>query len=581
MNFLIRLSVVASSFIVLTSCAMTEPKRTLTGDYLAGRLAARVNAIDDAAKAYGNAVNQAPREQAVIRDAFFFHLAAGEVDKARPYALALATPGASDPDDLARFTLAIAAIRDGNLRDAKAKLSAEFKEPFIKSLAFLVNIWIEADLDSPEKAIEKLDAAGDEIFKGFSATHKALLADKAGNTSLARENFQLSLYSLAGPVGRTAFGAFLERSESKEHAREFYSALQKEVGPSRRAAEQAFARIESSAPNTLYQNTSTREGAAIATYSFAGLILEQIANERNRATKAGFTVGSPRFNLPLALAQLALYLDPELVEARRLIGTTLVIYENYDAANKILKPISKTSPYYEQSRIDMATGLARQNKNKAAIQLLKSTIKDDPNAAESRLTLGTLLALEEEYDSAVGMFSDAIKLIGNSPETDIWRYYVARGEALIKLQRWSEAEDDLKKALEIAPEEPTVLNYLGYSWAERGVNLDKAFALIEKAININPTSGAIIDSLGWAHFQLGDFQEAVLHLEKAAKLVPEDPTITDHLGDVYWRLNRQTEAQYQWQRALELEPTERMKTNLIKKLKSGLTDTDNTDTIKK
>ncbi|MEX0645890.1 MAG: tetratricopeptide repeat protein, partial [Parvularculaceae bacterium] len=153
---------------------------------------------------------------------------------------------------------------------------------------------------------------------------------------------------------------------------------------------------------------------------------------------------------------------------------------------------------------------------------------------------------------------------------DAWRYYVARGGSLLELGRWPEAESDLKRAVEIAPEEPAALNYLGYSWAERGVNLEEAFSLIEKAVALQPESGAIIDSLGRAHYQLGRYAKAVGHLEEAVRLEPGDPTITDHLGDVYWRLGRETEARYQWRRALTLDPPEKLKASVEIKIDRGL-----------
>ena len=156
------------------------------------------------------------------------------------------------------------------------------------------------------------------------------------------------------------------------------------------------------------------------------------------------------------------------------------------------------------------------------------------------------------------------------PEKAAWRFYVSRGASLIELGRWDDAEKDLQRAVEIAPEEPAALNYLGYSWAERGVNLDEAFKLIEKAVELEPDSGAIIDSLGWAHYQRGEYEKAAPYLEQAAALEPSDPTITDHLGDVYWRLGRKIEAGYQWRRSLELEPNEKLEKSLHEKLEKGL-----------
>ena len=143
---------------------------------------------------------------------------------------------------------------------------------------------------------------------------------------------------------------------------------------------------------------------------------------------------------------------------------------------------------------------------------------------------------------------------------------------MIELDDWPQAEIDLKRAVELAPEEPTALNYLGYSWVERGQNLDEAFELIEKAVSLQPNSGAIIDSLGWAHYQLGEYEKAVGHLEHAASLEPDDPVITEHLGDVYWRLSRKIEARYQWRHVLELEPDDEQKRSIEQKLEDGLLD---------
>ncbi|WP_375211162.1 tetratricopeptide repeat protein [Hyphococcus sp.] len=152
--------------------------------------------------------------------------------------------------------------------------------------------------------------------------------------------------------------------------------------------------------------------------------------------------------------------------------------------------------------------------------------------------------------------------------------FAGRAASLLELDEWPAAEADLLRAVEIAPQEPAALNYLGYSWAERGLNLDEAFGLIEKAVAIEPNSGAYIDSLGWAHYQLGDYDEAVGHLEHAASLEPADPTITEHLGDVYWRLGRKIEARYEWKRVLELEPPQQMRERVEKKIEQGLAEQD-------
>jgi len=146
----------------------------------------------------------------------------------------------------------------------------------------------------------------------------------------------------------------------------------------------------------------------------------------------------------------------------------------------------------------------------------------------------------------------------------------ARGISLEQTKQWPRAEADFLKALEFRPDQPYVLNYLGYSWVDQGLNLDKARGMIKKAVSLRPNDGYIVDSLGWAHYRLGEYADAVRELERAAELRPEDPVINDHLGDAYWRVGRQTEARFQWLRALGLEPKPGLAAILKEKIKSGL-----------
>jgi Flp pilus assembly protein TadD len=379
----------------------------------------------------------------------------------------------------------------------------------------------------------------------------------------------LAVGSYAGPAGREAYGAFLERSGDADAARSFYELLERDRGAARRAARAGLARLDRKAPSKAYLNLTAAQGAAIALYNFSGNILEQSAGERARAADAGFKVGEPQFTLPLVLAQLAVYLDPDFAPARQLAGSILNIYQNYSAARDVIGRIPPSSPYYEQAQIEIASSLAAEERIGEAITLMKKAARADRSSEEVRLTLAGLYAEQGRHAEAAAAASEAIALLKPEPPEDAWRFFIGRAASLIELKRWPEAEADLKRAVEIAPEEPTTLNYLGYSWAERGENLEEAFRLIEKAVALAPNSGAIIDSLGWAHYQLGRYDEALPHLEKAASLEPADPTITDHLGDVYARLGRKAEAEFQWRRALELKPNEATRAAIEKKLSEG------------
>ncbi len=520
-----------------------------------------------------------------MRHAFFYSLAAGDMDVAIERAADLiAISGAEagedgvvsvdgspeNADGLARLLLAADAIKRADYVDAQGRLAFASDEPFVAAMAHLLKAWTALGIGGPSAGLAALQTNTDDLFTGFHPAHVAFIAEMAGRRSLAADAYRNSVFGLGGPVGRAAYGAFLERQGDPEAASAYYTLISRQPGPDRRMARAGLRRIARGEASDAYSDIAPSEGAAIAFYSFAAFLLEQFAEQREQADAAGFDVGQPRYNLPLSLAQISLYLDPDLAEARRLAGVVFNIYEDAPAAVAALEGIPPTSHHYVQAQIEIAGALARQGRENEAMALLDRVVRRTPESTEARFALANLAASEEDHGEAIRQLTKIIDGLGETPQSDAWRYYVARGDALLKADRWEEAEADLKIAVDLAPEEPTALNYLGYIWAERGVNLEEAFALIEKAVAGDENSGAIIDSLGWAYYQTGAFDEAVDHLEVAAALEPADPTITEHLGDVYWRLGREIEARYQWERALELKPTQKQDATIRDKLANGM-----------
>lgn len=560
----------ATVALTAAACATPPPFETTTGDYLSGRFAARFNNIDEAANEFAAATSILTTEDKLIRDAFFYHLAAGEIERALPFAAKLNAVETEDRSGLPAIALAAAAIKNGEFNAARGYLDTDLDDPFVRSIAHLMGVWIDASEKGPGAGLATLEAGGDDLFKGFSATHFALLLEASGNNDDAREAHDASFQGLGGPIGRSAFGAFLERQDDKEAARLFYDRLSQVPGPPRRMAEQGLARLDAGRTSRKFLNVTAQQGASFAVYSFAGAILEQAATQRERASLAGFNVGAPRYNLPLALGQIAIYLNPDLVEARRLVGSIFNVYEQYNSAARVLALIPADSPHFEQAQIEIATGLLQLDDEDGAVDTLRRTIAAEPNSQEARLTLANVYASIGDNERAIEEATKAIDRLAEDPQEDGWRYYVVRGGAYLEVDDWPKAEADLKRAVEIAPEEAFALNYLGYSWAERGINLEEAFTLIERAVALQPNNGAITDSLGWAFYQLGKYDEAVGHLERAASQEPADPTITDHLGDVYWKLNRKREARYQWKHAIGLEPKAELKQKLERKIEEGL-----------
>ena len=555
---------------LVSGCARYAPKETLIGDYLSGRLAARENDVDAAAAAFTGAQSEAPGAKQILRDAFFFQLAAGRVAGAMPLAEKLARDEESGDDGLSSVVLAARAIKNEQYAKARRYLDGGIDAGYLAAASIIIDVWALGGIEGPDAAYALLDQTTDENFRGFNPLHLGLLAEKAGRLDDARSAHQLSVMTYGGPIGRSAFGAFLERADDPTAARDFYELLEKDPGPDREIARRGLARIDAGAGNAAFSDTSPAEGAAIAFYSLGAAILEQTTNQRNAAERAGFNTGTPNYNLPLALTHIALYLDPNLDVALRFSGSIQNLYGKNEAAIEMLARIPRSSPYYELAQIEIARGLVDLDRTDDAIGVLRDVASQSEEAAEARLALSNLHASAGRHDDAIKILDVHIDALPADPDDDAWRFHIARAASLLETGDWERAELDLKRAVEIAPEQPAALNYLGYSWAERGVHLEEAFELIEKAVSLQPNSGAIIDSLGWARYQLGDYDEAVGHLEQAASIEPGDPTITDHLGDVYWRLGRNIEARYQWRRVLELAPGDELETSIENKMAVGL-----------
>ena len=185
--------------------------------------------------------------------------------------------------------------------------------------------------------------------------------------------------------------------------------------------------------------------------------------------------------------------------------------------------------------------------------MLRRMATERRERTDALTTLGDLFRREKRFPESVEAYDAAIDRIGTiGPQH--WRLLFSRGIALERSKNWPRAEKDLLAAIELSPDEPYLLNYLGYSWVDQGIKLDDARRMIERAVELEPQSGAIVDSLGWALYRMGDYAGAVEKLERAAELEPLDPTVNDHLGDAYWRVGRRNEAAFQWRRALNLDP---------------------------
>ncbi|AUH35216.1 hypothetical protein CUV01_04535 [Paracoccus tegillarcae] len=261
---------------------------------------------------------------------------------------------------------------------------------------------------------------------------------------------------------------------------------------------------------------------------------------------------------PLALihARLASWVAPDMGDARLVTAQILQMHSQYDLAEAefdALRRLGQVRPVAELSRIDALARAGRPDEaEKAALALTAAY----PDLAAAWIAQGDLLRQQDKFAAAVPAYDKALSLIGEDDADALWFPLYARGIALERSGQFERAEADLRAALEIRPEQPSLLNYLGYSWIDRNENLEEGLSLIQKAVELAPDDGYIQDSLAWAYYRLGRYQEAVAPMEQAARSMSSDPLINDHLGDIYWKVGRKREAEVQWRRALSLEPTE-------------------------
>jgi tetratricopeptide (TPR) repeat protein len=221
------------------------------------------------------------------------------------------------------------------------------------------------------------------------------------------------------------------------------------------------------------------------------------------------------------------------------------------------------------AELQVGLNLSDLDRHDEAVQHLKAILDQDPDDMRAYLALGGVYAAKKDYRSAADLYDKAVGRIAQ-PTSGDWNIFYQRGIAYERLKEWPKAEPNFKEALKLSPDQPQVLNYLGYSWVDMDINLDEGLKMIRKAVGLRPSDGYIVDSLGWAYYKLGRYDEAVVELERAVSLKPEDPVLNDHLGDAYWRVGRKLEATFQWRHASDMKPDPEVLASVQKKLAEGL-----------
>lgn len=531
----------------------TEPTG-LAGSYLSA-LHAQFNADPETASDfYDKALGLDPGNRNMVFRAFFQKAQAGDIDGAVTYAKLAYEERPSLA--IAPLLIAVEHFGQGQFQEALGLIDKISGRSSIGSSLPLLRAWARAPLLSHAEALASLAPyEGRKEWRVLSATMSGLM-----NEFYGRDEAALVYYRALAETVETEPLSVLRLVTSGLHR----------LGHSDEAvvAVARFRDMRSSSglwadyltqyedPEQVTKGITAQMGMAEALYAITRI---RMSNARR----------SSAVQLALVYAHMALHLNPDLDLLRREVADAMSARGQYQTANEMLRGIGTDDPGYLIAQLRLAENLEREDKTDEAIALLEQLARKRPKLPEPLITVGDILRNRSRFEEAVEYYDRAFSRYPDG-EPDSWAMYYTRGMALERAKKWKRAEKDFKKALQINPEEAQVLNYLGYSWIDRGENVVEARRMIEQAVEMRPEDGYIIDSLGWAMFLMGEFEEAVVQLERAVSLKTSDPTINEHLGDAYWKVGRETEARFQWRRALSMEPTDGQAEDIRSKLQRGL-----------
>lgn len=521
----------------------------LAGNYLAARVAGSDKDLAAAALFFSAALDEDPGNEFLVERAFTLLIAAGKVDAA----LALAGRAAAFDGASRIVSLAV-----GSNEIAQSKYGAAIREltvarsgPLGTLTAGLLTAWALAGEGKTDQALAEIDSLkGADWYEPFKAHHAALIADYAGRTAEAKRRFDIAYQADTSNLRLIdAYARVLVRSGERARAEEIIGRYAP-LGEDHPLVIQLRSAIADPKPKPLV--TTPQGGASEVLYSL-GTAIGREGNEE----------------LGAAYLQLARRLDPKSDIALVSLATLFEQMGQNREAVEVFELVPKDSTLYRSSQIQVGLNLNAMDDLDGARKHLEAMVAADPSDLEAVVALGNVYRSHKMFTEAAATYDRGIQSL-KEPSSRDWTLYYFRGIARERTKQWPAAEADFRKALTLVPDQPLVLNYLGYSLIDMGENLDEGLTMVQKAVELRPDDGYIVDSLGWAYFQLGRYPEAVVELEKAVSLKPADPVINDHLGDAYWKVGRRLEAKFQWNHARDLKPEPEDLPKILSKIQNGL-----------
>lgn len=529
-----------------------KPELSIAGSYLAARHASVERDATSAANFYRTALKADPKNAELLDRAFISTLADGDIDEA--FKLAERILQADKNNRVARLVVGVRALKQKHYATAQQNINQSVRGPITDLVATLLAGWASYGAGDVKTAVANIDKLqGPEWYPIFKDLHAGMMLELANKQKDAGVRFERA-YKLDDTALRVvdAYGRWSSRNRGAQAATEIFETFDKKLARHPLVVE---ALTELKAGRKLPPLADTPQaGAAEALYGI-GASLTRRGGE----------------DLALVYLQLALYLAPNHGLGLLSLGDLYESVKRPQLAIKAYERVPATSQLKRNAQIQLATNLDTVERSEEAIKILKDLTDENPKDLEAIMALGNIERGKKKFVDCAEAYTrgiDALPVINESS----WVFFYFRGICHERSKQWPKAETDLKKSLELKPEQPHVLNYLGYSWIDQGINLEEGMKMIRRAVDQRPDDGYIVDSLGWAYYRIHNYDEAVKHLERAIDLKPEDPTINDHLGDAYWKVGRKLEAKFQWAHARDLKPEPEELPKIEAKLRDGLPD---------
>lgn len=535
-----------------------QPGQSLAGNYLAARIANTDRDTESAAAFYRQAMELDNENIELKQQAFQTFIANGDFDEGVELGEALAKLGQAP--EMARIVLAVNHIRGKAWTSAQRELTHNWRAALDRLVAGLVLGWAqvgEGKFEEAQKSVDELK--GPDWYKLFVQYHSGLIALSAGDSKGGIARLEKAVANIAG--GQGANSTYMRVIQSLAQA--YWK------NDNKKKAEEMVDRALSMQPrNPVFKamkaKLSTKDGLAAPVSTPQRGAAEVFLNLGTAVNKDG---GEQFARVYLQLAA-TLAGDDEVILMR--LADLYDQQKLSERSNALFAKIEPKSPYYRIAQLEIAINLDAAENIKASKAIFEELIESGPRDVTAHLSYASVLSRHEKFDEVIPLLHGLTARL-NNPIRLHWPVFYRLGIAYERTKDWPKAEAVFRRALELYPDQPSVLNYLGYSWVDMGINLEEGLKMIRKAVSIRPNDGYMVDSLGWAYYKMGRYEEAVEDLERAVSLRPSDPTINDHLGDAYWRSKRKLEATFQWRHALSLDPPVELDISKIEdKLVNGL-----------